>query len=209
MSIKIYGWVPMIRMSDMRYPVYLSDFKAENTNVSTGAFVYEEGMAEFGYYPVIDVEIPQGDVVTEGRPQQGEDGVWYKTWIARDYTEEEIAENLRREKEQRTYSAKSNFENENMNGFQFGDHLLSLDYNSISLYHSIIVAAQYAEENKIFSLMTQDNKVVELTRDDMIVELETAISEYVGAYNNLCDYVKELDQIEKIEDLPEVPYSFR
>lgn len=209
MSIKIYGWVPMIRMSDMRYPVYLSDFKAENTNVSTGAFVYEEGMAEFGYYPVIDVEIPQGDVVTEGRPQQGEDGVWYKTWIARDYTEEEIAENLRREKEQRTYSAKSNFENENMNGLQSGDHLLSLDYNSISLYHSIIVAAQYAEEGKIFSLMTQNNKVVELARDDMVVELETAISEYVGAYNNLCAYVKELNQVEKIEDLPEVPYSFR
>lgn len=40
---------------------------------------------------------PTGDVVTQGQPEQ-RDGVWCQTWIARDYTDEERAEQLKRAK---------------------------------------------------------------------------------------------------------------
>lgn len=209
MSIKIYGWVPMIRMSDMRYPVYLSDFKAEYTNVSTGSFVYEEGMAEFGYYPVIDVDIPQGDVVTEGAPVQGEDGKWYKSWNSRDYTEEEIADNLRRQKEQLIYSAKSNFENENMGGVEVDGSFYSVDSNSLSLYHSILSVAELAEDDKLFSLLTYDNKVIEHLRLDVIELIEEIISVYVESYNNMGTFIKEVNIAKNMEELPSVPESFR
>ena len=77
----IQAWTPMIRMHDMRYPVYLSDFLADKTvgNVSIGSWVYEESMSPFDYFPVFDVDVPVGDVVTEGAPKKDKDGKWYKT----------------------------------------------------------------------------------------------------------------------------------
>lgn len=206
---KIYGWTPMIRMSDMRYPVYLADYRAEYPNVSIGSFVYAVGMAEVGYHAVYDVPMPQGDVVTEGLPELREDGFWYRTWNVRDFTEEELADNLTREKEQLIYSAKSNFENENMGGVEVDGSFYSVDSNSLSLYHSILSVAELAEDDQLFSLLTYDNKVIEHLRLDVIELIKEIISVYVESYNNMGTFIKEVNIAKNMEELPSVPESFR
>lgn len=196
-------------MSDMRYPVYLSDFKSEHTNVSTGSFVYEEGMAEFGYYPVIDVEVPKGDVVTEGSPIKGEDGKWYKTWESRPFTEEEIANNLLRQKEQLIHLAKSTFENENASGIQYGDHFYCIDHNCLFLYQSILSVAENSNDDKVFDLLTYDNQVVEHLKDDAISLVRGIMTTYIESYNKLCVFIKSVNEAKNAEDLPSAPDTFR
>lgn len=46
-------------------------------------------LIRFGYAPIIEVPAPVGDVVEETTPVKEEDGKWYQTWSARDYSEEE------------------------------------------------------------------------------------------------------------------------
>ncbi|AKJ74514.1 hypothetical protein SP19_23 [Salmonella phage 19] len=91
----VYAYTPLIRISDGKYPVYLSDFRIDNPNSSIGTWIYSENLVEFGYFPVIPKEMPEGDVVTEGVPHfNDQTQEWEQTWDVRDFTEEEIAANL-------------------------------------------------------------------------------------------------------------------
>jgi hypothetical protein len=72
-----------------------SDIRRANPNVSMPRELKNELISELGYELVQQIEQPVGDVVTEGTPAFNEDTQqWEQSWDVRDFTEEEIAQNL-------------------------------------------------------------------------------------------------------------------
>lgn len=59
-------------------------------NVSLPRNPSDDTLAALGYARIHPTPRPDGDVVTQGQPEQGEDGKWYQTWEVRSYTAEEI-----------------------------------------------------------------------------------------------------------------------
>lgn len=59
------------------------------TGTSLSSNPTDETLAALGYARIINTPRPDGDVVTQGDPEE-RDGVWYQTWSVREFTEEEI-----------------------------------------------------------------------------------------------------------------------
>lgn len=205
---KIYGWTPMIRMSDMRYPVYLSDYRAEYPNVSIGSFVYAVGMAEVGYHAVYDVPMPEGDVVVEGAPELREDGFWYRTWSARDFTEQEIADNLAREKEQRINEARMLLDNERYQGILIDGKHYQTDAQSFTYYNSLSAVATEAPE-EVFHLVTSNNQVQEFFGEEIVLHIKEIHKANAKIYDEFAKLVKAITQANSSEEIPQVPSSFQ
>lgn len=81
----------------VNYPLSLSQILAANPDVSLSAQPSAADLESLGYAVVTEGERPDGDVATEGQPEQ-RDGQWYQTWVVREFTAEELAE---REQQQR------------------------------------------------------------------------------------------------------------
>lgn len=66
--------------------------KQAHPNISLPRSPTDAQLAPLGYAILHPTPRPEGDVVTQGEPEQGEDGLWYQTWEVRDFTEEELEE---------------------------------------------------------------------------------------------------------------------
>lgn len=80
------------------YPLDLNSLKTRHTNISFGTHIDEDFIKELGYAEVVSTIKPEGDVVTEGAPVKGEDGVWRQFWAVRSFTPEEVAATLEKAK---------------------------------------------------------------------------------------------------------------
>lgn len=67
----------------------LRQIRKAHPNVSLPRQPTDEALNPLGYAVVHSTERPNGDVVTEGQPEQ-RDGKWYQTWEVRDFTQEEL-----------------------------------------------------------------------------------------------------------------------
>lgn len=88
--------------SGFHRPVAERGVRALYPNTSMPARLSEETLNEHGYFLLHDTPRPTGDVVTQGQPEQGEDGRWRQTWISRDFTPEERSEQLEQRKQERS-----------------------------------------------------------------------------------------------------------
>lgn len=78
----------------------ITDLRRANSNVSFPKEVNDRLLADFGVYPLVSVDPPTGDVVTEGTPVfNNSTKQWEQSWVARDFTAEEVAEQLARKRE--------------------------------------------------------------------------------------------------------------
>jgi hypothetical protein len=76
----------------------LSDLFKDNKNVSFPDNINDDLLSDYNVFPLIETQKPLGDVVVEGLPKF-EDGHWIQTWVIRDYTEEEIQQNLNQKRQ--------------------------------------------------------------------------------------------------------------
>lgn len=206
---KVYAWTPMIRMSDMKYPVYLSDFLKEHTNVSIGSYVWEKDMRElWGYCMVHDSEVPVGDVVTEGTPELNpEDDLWYKTWTARDFSPEETAQNLARAKEDFRTRAYQQYTSDLQSGVTVGGDTFSVEPRELlNLELSKAFAFENSESN-VF-IRKADFTVLTLPSADAVVKIDEIMAATGKVHQNLLAYVKSVYETTLITDIPEVPVTF-
>lgn len=90
----------------------LVDVRGANPNVSLPRNPTDEHLNPLGYAVLHPTEPPEGDVVTEGTPEQGEDGKWYQTWEVRDFTAEETAEALEQAKTRKMREINTAYEQE-------------------------------------------------------------------------------------------------
>lgn len=206
---KIYGWDKMLRISDMAYPVYLSDFLKEHTNVSIGDFVWEYEFAEiWGYYLVHETPQPEGDVIIEGPPEYNEEeGLWFKTWTARDFTEEEIAENLVRAKEEFRFQADFQYSNETSAGITLGEDTFPVDSNELALLTATRELA-LAKPDSTILIRKVDNTVLELSAADALDKIGDIFATLAQANQNLLNYTRSVFAATSIETIPEIPSTF-
>lgn len=205
---KIFTWTPMIRMSDMKYPVYLSDFLKEHTNVSIGDFVWEYEMAEiWNYFKVYDSEVPVGDVVTEGQPELKDDGFWYKTWTVRDFYPEEVAENLTRAKEDRRTSAYQVFSSDLASGVSVDGDMFTVEPRELV---NLQISRAYAVANPDETVFVRkaDFSVLSLPSSDAVVKIDAIFAAAGQVQQSLLSYIKSVYESTLITDIPEVPSTF-
>ena len=79
-----------INTETLEYPLTLRQVRQAVPNVSLPKEPDDATLNALGFAIVQPVERPAGDVVTEGKPEQREDGKWYQTWEVRSYTADEI-----------------------------------------------------------------------------------------------------------------------
>ena len=206
---KVYAWTPMIRLSDMKYPVYLSDFLKEHTNVSIGSYVWEKDMRDlWGYCMVHDSEVPVGDVVTEGKPELNEeDDLWYKTWVARDFYPEEIAENLARAKEDHRVRAYQQYTADLTSGVTVDGQVFSVEPRELINLDTIKAYAQAHPDDTIL-IRTSDFGTLSLPSAEAVEKINTIMISTGKVHQNLLAYVKTVYDTEVITDIPEVPQTF-
>ncbi|MEI9553862.1 hypothetical protein [Enterobacter hormaechei] len=206
---KVYAWTPMIRLSDMKYPVYLSDFLKEHTNVSIGSYVWEKDMRDlWGYCMVHDSEVPVGDVVTEGKPELNEeDDLWYKTWVARDFYPEEIAENLARAKEDHRVRAYQQYTADLTSGVTVDGQVFSVEPRELINLDTIKAYAQAHPDDTIL-IRTSDFGTLSLPSAEAVEKINTIMIATGKVHQNLLAYVKTVYDTEVITDIPEVPQTF-
>lgn len=82
-----------INLKTGSYPISFATIKAENPNVLFGRKTPYDLLEMLGYSEIVMTERPEGQVVTAGVPEE-RDGVYYQTWVARDFTPEELAAQL-------------------------------------------------------------------------------------------------------------------
>lgn len=75
--------------------------KEAHPNVSLPRNPTDAQLAPLGYAILHPTERPEGDVVTEGTPEKGQDGAWYQSWEFRDFTPEEMESRLVNAKKQK------------------------------------------------------------------------------------------------------------
>ncbi|WP_339883638.1 hypothetical protein [Vreelandella maris] len=85
----------MHRDIEKKRDVTLAQVKRALPNVPLPRKPSAELMATLGYPYILPAPRPSGDVVTQGESEE-RDGQWYQTWIVRDYTDAERAEQLER-----------------------------------------------------------------------------------------------------------------
>lgn len=93
-------------------PVTLRQIRKGHPNVSLPRNPTDAHLNPLGYAVLHPTERPEGDVVTEGTPEQGEDGKWYQTWEVRDYTTEEASEALQQAKARKVREINAAYEQE-------------------------------------------------------------------------------------------------
>lgn len=77
-----------------RRAVRLHDIRQANPSVSLPRSPTDEHLAPLGYAVLHSTQRPSGEVVTQKQPEQGEDGKWYQAWEVRDFTPEELSQQL-------------------------------------------------------------------------------------------------------------------
>ena len=76
----------------------LAWIRLKHPNISIGRNPKNEALIALGFGVLKTTEMPTGDVVAEGAPEQREDGLWYQTWEVRDFTPEEQAKRIEQAK---------------------------------------------------------------------------------------------------------------
>ncbi|MBH8578796.1 hypothetical protein [Bisbaumannia pacifica] len=72
----------------------LTQIRKANPSVSLPRTPSDSQLAPLGYAVLHATERPEGDVVSLGIPEQRDDGHWYQTWQVRDFTPDELAQQL-------------------------------------------------------------------------------------------------------------------
>lgn len=205
--MQVQAWTPLIRTRDMKYPLYLSDFAADKTlgNISIGSWVYEESIAEYGYFPVLDSEMPTGDVVTEGAPAQGEDGKWYKTWTSRKFTKEEVAENLARKKDEVRQMASYVYSNDLSQGVTVDGDTFAVDLAEVSNLQTTLLAGS---ETDPLLIRKADYTILELPSTEAKALITKILAAREAVHQNFLAYVRSVNMVTVISKVPEVPQTF-
>ncbi|AFC21385.1 hypothetical protein [Staphylococcus haemolyticus] len=211
----VYSYTPMIRSSDGKYPVYLTDFRADNPNVSIGTWVYSENIAEFGYFPVIPVTPPTGDVVLEGPPEfNDQTQQWEQTWTSRDFSPEEIAANLEAAKQNRKAEAQNVLSRDVELGIpypvgnvEYKVRVKSFDLATLLTIKSVL-DSDGDQSSEVYPFRFLDGYKSDFTHAEM-KDLVLQVSR--AQYNLMKSYWSYLDQVEQastIQNIPAVPESF-
>lgn len=211
--ISVTDYIPLIRLSDLAYPIYMPAVRAANTNTSFPIPIRDDILLPWGYKPVRESEKPPGDVITQGKPELRDDGEYYKTWIARDFTEEEIAQNLA--------DAKQILIDDGINtlgmdigmgisyNFSGNDYLVSVGQDQMTLLLAIKTIAKDSNDGTEFSYRFQGGELVSMNKEEFLTMLNYIFTVIYTANKNLWVFIEEVNSKNTLQELPELPSTFK
>ncbi len=211
----VYSYTPMIRSSDGKYPVYLTDFRADNPNVSIGTWVYSENIAEFGYFPVIPVTPPTGDVVMEGPPEfNDQTQQWEQTWTSRDFLPEEIAANLESAKQSKKAEAQNVLSRDvdlgipyPVGNVEYKVRVKSFDLATLLTIKSVL-DSDGDQSSEVYPFRFLDGYKSDFTHaemKDLVIQVSRA---QYGLMKSYWAYLDQVEQATTLQNIPALPDSF-
>ncbi len=210
--VLVYDYTPLIRLSDLSWPVYFPAIRAENPNTGFPYPCKDYILEGYGYAVINYAAPPEGDVVTEITPTLGEDGKFYRTYSVRDYTPEEKAADLIRRKDDFALRIAGIFANDRRNGIDvefnqatYASKITSEDISDLLLVKDVATAAQAGDT---FRVPLKNGVTSPLNKADTLALIE----EILSASNAILQRYLALlgdnyDAVDK-ESLPEVPETF-
>lgn len=211
----VYGYTPLIRTSDGKYPVYLDDFRSDNPYTSIGTWIYSENLVEYGYFPVIPTDVPSGDVVTEGAPHfNDETQEWEQTWNVRDFTPEEIAANLSSAKSDKKSQAQSVLNNDLNTGIPYPYDGTSYTVRVKGFDLATILTIKNVLDNdsdqtsEVYPFRFVDGYKADFTYTEMNNLISEVSRTHYALMKRYWAYLDEVDQASSIENIPTLPESF-
>lgn len=177
--------------------------------------VYSENLVEFGYFPVIPVTPPTGDVVTEGAPQfNDQTQQWEQTWTSRDFSPEEIAINLQNAKSVRKAEAQNVLSQDielgipyPVDNVEYKVRVKSFDLATLVSIKTVL-EADGDQSSEVYPFRFLDGYKSDFTHAEM-KDLVTQVSR--AQYEMMKSYWSYLDQVEQastIATIPALPNSF-
>lgn len=200
----IYSNTKILRLSDMKYPMYLSNVKMDNPNTQFPASITSENLRMFNYVEVYDTEKPTGDVVEEVFPELREDGNYYKVYTSRDFTEEEISSNLFYKKQEVAMIAKSVYLSNLEVGHLWGEKVLAISEENICIINNI--DNEDPESNILIKF--EDDTVSSFNKEDYLLFKSEFNRKYYSIRDNFYKFLLSVWGVDNIEDIPEIPLSF-
>lgn len=202
----------LICVATEEYPIYLSELNVRVPGTIFPNTIDSEELSKFGYDVVEDTPAPTADFVTEGKPELGEDYKWHRTWITRNFTDTEVAQQLVDAKSLRTAEIDSFVTAQFAKGFpyQFGDQLYHVqvragDRQNISSIRVIAKEAIDAGKTLPVSFRVYENVTVRLTAEEFVALADTTFARVTEGYQagwNLKDAVTAATSKEELPTIP-------
>lgn len=190
-----------------KYPVFIEDARNEYRNVSFSSSQEEEMIAPFGYFPVLDTEVPTGDVVTEGYPKKRKDGKWYRSYDVREFTAEEKAEQLRSAKTEALMRVDMELDSIQGRTLDIKEgkvtHTFSLSIQGRQVLSEHVLLATLDPTLDEFFLRTANNINVVYTREQLFDVTKKVVTEVHRLQTLGHNEIDLINMVESIEDMPE------
>ena len=205
----------IIEVATKLYQVSLDLIRLKHPLCSFARNPYLVDLEALGYALVRPTMKPEGDVITEGKPELKEGG-WYRTWIARDWTEEELHAQLVQKKAElnsmvmtvRADDFEMGVAYSPSEGVEFNVQLRAEDRINLVLLNTQARAAIAAEDETLEQFRSYENKTFELTPQQLVDMTDKALVGIKSIYRKSWELKDQIDTATKLADLPSVPHTF-
>lgn len=201
---------------EIRWGLYMRDVQRTTQTTTFGDLMEVEWLGErFGYWPLLEGDKPEDDVVTEVAPIQDEDGNWIRQYTHRKFTEEEIANNLRDAKFNFISQIRDIVYRSFQNGFTYesGDdkYQFSLDDASQSYIRSAHLLAKEAFDTSTardFKLRTIENVTITFSAEETVDVTTALLNRVVSVVEASWALEDAINAAATLEEIPAVPDLF-
>lgn len=208
----VYDYTPLIRMTDLSWPVYFSAVRAENPNTGFPYPCKDYILEGYGYAVIFDSPIPEGDVVTEITPVQAADGKFYRTYSVRDFNEEEAAADLLQRKQTQAASLYNIFSQDSYNGitvtFSGKTYVFQMTADGVNWLQTIKGMAERGADNATYRVNLKDGVTPPLSKTDTISLINTAFNSWGQVLQSYLTVLEETYAATSKQTLPAVPDTF-
>jgi len=205
----------LIEVESQAYPVSLADIFAKHNQCSFPQEPLLYDIKNLGYAVVESSPMPEGDVITEGKPVL-DDGVWKRTWNTRQWDEKEAGEALGQHKlhaDEKVMAVRNDdfemgMEYEVEGSGSFHVQLRVEDKPNLLLVNSLGVAAVAAGDEKTINFRSYENTTVALTPQQAVEMTAAALVAIMKIYQASWDLKDQIKAAQTLDELPQVPATF-
>lgn len=211
----ITEYTQLININTQAYPVTLSQVKRDMPNRSFPLEPTDAQLLELGYAMVNLLAKPEGDVVSEAVPVLT-DGIYTQAWDVRSYNEAETAQQLVDKKRTLIYTLENLRDAKLAQGapFVFPDgatNNIQLRDGDRANLTGLRIQADHLNTSgvtdPVFKFRTYENKIYQLTPQQLIDVTNSALSAYVAVMDGVWILKDQIKAAGTAEELPELPLA--
>lgn len=202
----------LIHVATEEYPIFLSELSTREKGTIFPSTIDSEELSNFGYDVVEDTTIPTADYVVEGKPELKDDYKWYRTWVTRPFTTEEVQAQLTQAKATRNLEIDSFAAQQFRKGFPytFGENVYHVqvrdgDRQNIASIRIIAKEAIAAGKELPVIFRVYENVTVNLTAEEFVELADTTYARVNEGYQVTWGLKDQTRDATDIDGLPTIP----